>query len=725
MLPRIDSGTTPARGAAAAKSRTAATPGGSSIPPPSGRENHLHLTVSTKPGASSSLSLSSSSSTMIPPPSPSLMASTHASRRRSVGGAQLVAEANQRRQSILMSGGPPLPPVPGGKAQGAGMQEVRPIADKKYQRDSAQLVLEYLQAHQYPYHVALKTLLQPSGRDFVTIVTFLLRQFDPQFQAGDSAMKLEDEMVLYFRELGYPVTMSKTSIVAAGSPHAWPALLAALSWLVHHLRAIEAEADADYLRDELRYPSTGRLVDHLTKADASMFSQYSHEVYLYQQAGRQDLLERVESELVAALERGDEVAATELETLERERDGIAHSIERMQDFHQQLQVLAQKREERIVEVEQYHDFIAEMGKNKLASERHVQDLTDKLEAANAEVKAMQGEIQAVRERVDKQTMTVQDELKLTSHSKELAEAIERAEARKAAIAADLNKEQKELAALQERCEERFQACFQSKIAVLEDKLPAELQSSHKIAQWKKLAVNEVVGNPSVLQEVKSMSVKGKEALENHLKILQESHQDMLDRLEQLQRAMQESRAKSQYWKDKTDKVLSVLEQETQTHRAKLEVRLNETRRLEDKISRLQDPVALETQQAAYERQCAELEAMRARHEKENVERIKKVEDEIVAAVDMMIQHDAFVAAKLRELHEYNQSKLSAAPVLVHPAGWEPSSTHDDDVISGADSAKEEDASVSSSAQKPGSSRKSQRGKQQKKKSSTKKNSRRK
>lgn len=639
------------------------------------------------------------------------MASTHASRRRSVGGANLVAEANQRRQSMLPA-----------KSQGAGMQEVRPIADKKYQRDAAQLVLSYLQSHQYPYHVALKTLLQPSGRDFETIVTFLLRQFDPQFQAGDSSVKLEDEMVLYFRELGYPITLSKTSIAAAGSSHAWPALLAALAWLVHHLAAMEAEADADYLRDELRYPSTGRLVDHLTKADASMFSQYSHEVYLYQQAGRPDLLEAVENELVAALERGDEVAATELETLERERDAVARSIESMQDFRHQLQILAQKREERIVEVEQYHDFIAEMEKNRLASEKHVHDLTDKLDAANAEVKSMQAEIQSVRERVDRQTMTVQDELKLSSHSKELAEAIERAEAKKAAIAADLRKEQSELAALQNQCEERFQACFQSKIAELEDKLPAELQSSHKISQWKKLAVDELVGNPSIMQEVKSMSVKGKEALEKHLESLQESHHDILDRLEQLQRAMQESRAKSQYWKDKTDKVMAVLEQETQTHRAKLEVRLNETRRLEDKIARLQDPVALETQQAAYERQCAELEAMRAWHEKENVERIRVVEDEIVAAVDMMMQHDAFLADKLRELHEYNQSKLSQAPALQPPAGWNPSSPignndrGNGDTGSGGDSGKEDDASATSSAPK------SRRGKQQTKKT---KNSRRK
>jgi kinetochore protein NDC80 len=62
---------------------------------------------------------------------------------------------------------------------------------------------------------------------------------------GGGVLKLEDEIVLQFRALGYPFTISKTSLVAAGSPHAWPGLLAALAWLVEQLNMVESHLPPD------------------------------------------------------------------------------------------------------------------------------------------------------------------------------------------------------------------------------------------------------------------------------------------------------------------------------------------------------------------------------------------------------------------------------------------------------------------------------------------------
>lgn len=79
------------------------------------------------------------------------------------------------------------------------------------------------------------------------MVTFLLRQVDPTFGQGNG-MKLEDEVVLNFRALGYPFGVSKTSLVAAGSPHTWPTLLAALAWLVDQLTLLhQAEGTRPFL----------------------------------------------------------------------------------------------------------------------------------------------------------------------------------------------------------------------------------------------------------------------------------------------------------------------------------------------------------------------------------------------------------------------------------------------------------------------------------------------
>ena len=54
--------------------------------------------------------------------------------------------------------------------------------------------------------------------------------------------KIEDEIALGFKSLGYPFNISKTALVAAGSSHTWPTLLLALTWLIELL-----ESDAQHI----------------------------------------------------------------------------------------------------------------------------------------------------------------------------------------------------------------------------------------------------------------------------------------------------------------------------------------------------------------------------------------------------------------------------------------------------------------------------------------------
>jgi kinetochore protein NDC80 len=117
----------------------------------------------------------------------------------------------------------------------------RPIQDKGYQQNCIRTLLSFLTKSGYAFPVTLKSLSQPSGKDFVQIVTFLLKKIDPTFgalssnPAAASELKLEEEVAFHFKALGYPYPVSKTSLVAAGSPHTWPSLLAALAWLVEHI----------------------------------------------------------------------------------------------------------------------------------------------------------------------------------------------------------------------------------------------------------------------------------------------------------------------------------------------------------------------------------------------------------------------------------------------------------------------------------------------------------
>jgi kinetochore protein NDC80 len=101
----------------------------------------------------------------------------------------------------------------------------------------------------------------PSGRDFQNIMTFLFRRVDPTFhstpighgnnqRSDEVVLKFEDEVSMAFRCLGYPFPISKTGLVAVGSPHTWPALIAAIDWLVDLLVIRDEEEPLGWGLDE-------------------------------------------------------------------------------------------------------------------------------------------------------------------------------------------------------------------------------------------------------------------------------------------------------------------------------------------------------------------------------------------------------------------------------------------------------------------------------------------
>ena len=94
---------------------------------------------------------------------------------------------------------------------------------------------KYLADMNFPGRVTPKMLAAPTGKDFQSIMSFLLRMIDPQFVLSSSTGKMEDDVQVVFKALKYPFQISKTSLTAVGSQQSWPALMGALTWLVELL----------------------------------------------------------------------------------------------------------------------------------------------------------------------------------------------------------------------------------------------------------------------------------------------------------------------------------------------------------------------------------------------------------------------------------------------------------------------------------------------------------
>lgn len=167
-----------------------------------------------------------------------------------MAGRTAAGKEGAGRQSIAMKPGRPSV-APGalldrrssafGKA-GAGLKaDPRPLGDKNFLNACIRTVITYLSTHGYPYAVSPKVLTSPTGKDFAQIVQFLFQRFDPSMKVFG---KVEDEVPLFFKRLNYPFQISKSALFAVGSPHSWPSVLAALTWLVELLNYEEKAEDA-------------------------------------------------------------------------------------------------------------------------------------------------------------------------------------------------------------------------------------------------------------------------------------------------------------------------------------------------------------------------------------------------------------------------------------------------------------------------------------------------
>lgn len=241
--------------------------------------------------------------------------STAASRRRSMGTDKM------RRKSLV----PPPSSAPAVKT------DTRPINDKAFQQQCIKQLLVFLLENGYDLPISPKTLARPSARDFCNIATFMLRLIDPNFQKVTSnsdndapPMKFEDEVALNFKYIGYPYNVSKTALVAAGSMHTWPSLLAALSWLMDHIKAQSIiQVDYDARLDDDEPPSS---LQELEVRSDRVFFRYLGQSYKAFMRNDAPSLEQLEMGLADRFERDDSYLVQEMERVTELNTAIVERI---------------------------------------------------------------------------------------------------------------------------------------------------------------------------------------------------------------------------------------------------------------------------------------------------------------------------------------------------------------------------------------------------------------
>jgi kinetochore protein NDC80 len=206
----------------------------------------------------------------------------------------------------------------GGHSNGAVVRsDPRPIHDKSFQQESIRKLMNFLHQNGYEYPVSQKSLTRPSGKDFANIVTFMLRQVDPMFQENTGAkdaiqMKFEDEVAMNFKALGYPFPISKTALVAAGSPHTWPTLLAALTWLMELLQILQEDDEQEIMIEDAKPFAS---LEELELTTDKVFFAYLDKAYTAFLQGDEAMQEHLENALADRFEKDDGYIEQEIERI--------------------------------------------------------------------------------------------------------------------------------------------------------------------------------------------------------------------------------------------------------------------------------------------------------------------------------------------------------------------------------------------------------------------------
>lgn len=127
----------------------------------------------------------------------------------------------------------------------------------------------------------------------------------------------------------------------------------------------------------------------------------------------------------------------------------------------------------------------------------------------------------------------------------------------------------------------------------------------------------------------------------------------------------------QFWikivEDKKTKCEETLNREREQQEAALAIRLREVTAVENKVEALRDPAALEEQITRFQRQCIQLEALRMKHEEENISQKKAVQSEINAALQSVADYKVYVQKKIAEVQQYVLKKKASLGTVTVPS----------------------------------------------------------
>jgi kinetochore protein NDC80 len=536
---------------------------------------------------------------------------------------------------------------------------------KQFLSNSIRDLIGYLSDHNYDHQINPKILSKPTNKDFYNIVGFLFKQLDPNYVPTG---KIEDEIVNMFKYLGYPYPISKTNIVAVGSPHAWPSMLAAVMWLIELLTYSEnmSQVDNQLFPTDINGDVTlgngmspHDVGDEITNSEKA-FHKYITKAYGYFITGNDAQHMSLHEQFVSSFENRNLIIRDKLESLDKKNLAINNEIEDLKQKTSLLPSVDQNRKELQKELYQLTTLLDEKKKVNVKLTSQLEDRQEELNKTRELIHSMNTEINRLQDIISRQEISPEDIQNMINEKIRLENELKLISEHRS----NLTRKIWEL-----------EISLRDKVQLLED----TVRTYHSIAEDLKMIPQSARNsrNENLMIEIDIRAKRREGLLKTMVKQailpilldvkreLQEMTLELRDEFmkeqeakEELESSQNELRTIMENFDSKLKRIEAIYKREKENLDSFNDVHLKEIDSMETRLLQLTDTAVEEAKITSSTRRITEINSLRQTKYQEYVRTKKHLIESIMEVVSLSANHREMVLNSLEQLKSNYQAKLN-------------------------------------------------------------------
>ncbi|SCU84351.1 LADA_0D01222g1_1 [Lachancea dasiensis] len=326
-----------------------------------------------------------------------------------------------------------------GTTSNTSNKDPRPLRDKNFQTIIQQEIYDYLHAQKFDvqanHPISLKSLRQPTQKDFVFMFRWLYQRMDPGYKFSRS---IEHEVYVILRTIQYPYleTINKSQISAVGGS-SWPKFLGMLHWLVNtnkrldaYLQKVDLSLNSQNTQDitVLRQP-IGTLDEQEDKQEKyeliveRLFIDYI--VQAYKSFLRlDDDYDDYMKELIIGFERFAQVIRNDISNIAMSNNDLSVKYEELMEKGQEVKVAKDKFTALQSDLTKFQNYVSAMQHKSQEWPRKLEKMETERESKDRQLKQTEIEINELRNLIKSKDMEIPEIDKLNTEREKLSKTLE-------------------------------------------------------------------------------------------------------------------------------------------------------------------------------------------------------------------------------------------------------------------------------------------------------------